>query len=141
MRIPLASGAWLDYDATWLSPEEADEALSALRDELTWEQREIVLFGRRILQPRFIVSEKPLNLGAIGDFVRSHIDHNGAWFDPIASHHGGLADRSDNNVRLASNVGQIAGFRVANRHGCVGMHEEDGLRFSDIVASSQNSGV
>src|SRR5205807_6810850 len=54
MRIPLASGAWLDYGATWLSPDEADEALSALRDELTWEQREIVLFGRRILQPRFI---------------------------------------------------------------------------------------
>jgi len=54
MRIPLASGAWLDYDATWLSPDEADEALTALRDELTWEQKEIVLFGRRILQPRLI---------------------------------------------------------------------------------------
>jgi alkylated DNA repair dioxygenase AlkB len=54
MRIPLASGAWLDYDATWLSPDEADAALAALRDELAWEQREIVLFGRRILQPRLI---------------------------------------------------------------------------------------
>ena len=54
MRIPLAAGAWLDYDATWLSPDEADEALEALRDELTWEQREIVLFGRRIPQPRLI---------------------------------------------------------------------------------------
>jgi alkylated DNA repair dioxygenase AlkB len=53
-RIPLASGAWLDYDAAWLSPDEADEALAALRDELSWEQREIVLFGRRILQPRLI---------------------------------------------------------------------------------------
>src|SRR5712692_5956979 len=54
MRVPLASGAWLDHDATWLSPGEADEALAALRDELTWEQREIVLFGRPILQPRLI---------------------------------------------------------------------------------------
>ena len=54
MRIPLAAGAWLDYDATWLSLDEADEALAALRDELTWEQREIVLFGRRIPQPRLI---------------------------------------------------------------------------------------
>jgi alkylated DNA repair dioxygenase AlkB len=54
MRIPLAAGAWLDFDATWLAPDEADEALAALRDELTWEQREIVLFGRRILQPRLI---------------------------------------------------------------------------------------
>ena len=28
--------------------------LAALRDEMTWEQREIVLFGRRVLQPRLI---------------------------------------------------------------------------------------
>ncbi len=54
MRIPLASGAWLDHQAGWLSHDEADEALAALRDELAWEQREIVLFGRRILQPRLI---------------------------------------------------------------------------------------
>jgi alkylated DNA repair dioxygenase AlkB len=54
LRIPLADGAWLDFDATWLAPSEADDALAALRDELTWEQREIVLFGRRVLQPRLI---------------------------------------------------------------------------------------
>jgi alkylated DNA repair dioxygenase AlkB len=54
MHIPLASDAWLDYDAAWLSADEADAALAALRDELTWEQRAIVLFGRRILQPRLI---------------------------------------------------------------------------------------
>src|SRR3989475_4053896 len=54
MRIPLASGAWLDYDPGWLSPAEADQALASLRDELAWEQREIVLFGRRVLQPRLI---------------------------------------------------------------------------------------
>ncbi len=54
MRIPLASGAWLDHHAGWLSHDEADAALAALRDELPWEQREIVLFGRRILQPRLI---------------------------------------------------------------------------------------
>src|SRR5437867_10992105 len=54
MRIPLTSGAWLDYDPGWLSLAEADQALGALRDELAWEQREIVLFGRRILQPRLI---------------------------------------------------------------------------------------
>jgi alkylated DNA repair dioxygenase AlkB len=54
MRIPLASDAWLDHDGAWLSADEADAALAALRDELTWEQRAIVLFGRRILQPRLI---------------------------------------------------------------------------------------
>jgi alkylated DNA repair dioxygenase AlkB len=54
MRIPLTAGAWLDYDAEWLPTDEADDALACLRRELDWEQREIVLFGRRILQPRLI---------------------------------------------------------------------------------------
>jgi alkylated DNA repair dioxygenase AlkB len=54
MRIALTSGAWLDHDGQWLSEQEADEALTSLRRELDWEQREIVLFGRRILQPRLI---------------------------------------------------------------------------------------
>ncbi|HXJ83477.1 MAG TPA: alpha-ketoglutarate-dependent dioxygenase AlkB, partial [Candidatus Methylomirabilis sp.] len=54
MRIDLAHGAWLDYDPGWLSSEEADRILAALRAEMAWEQREIVIFGRRILQPRLI---------------------------------------------------------------------------------------
>jgi hypothetical protein len=54
MRISLAFGAWLDHEPVWLPPGEADAVLAALRDELPWEQREIVLFGRRILQPRLI---------------------------------------------------------------------------------------
>jgi alkylated DNA repair dioxygenase AlkB len=34
--------------------EGSTRLLAALRDELAWEQREIVLFGRRVLQPRLI---------------------------------------------------------------------------------------
>src|SRR5262249_1351111 len=45
---------WLDHEPMWLPPREADAVLAALRDELPWEQREIMLFGRRILQPRLI---------------------------------------------------------------------------------------
>jgi alkylated DNA repair dioxygenase AlkB len=54
MRMSLAFGAWLDHEPVWLPPREADAVLAALRDELPWEQREIVHFGRRILQPRLI---------------------------------------------------------------------------------------
>jgi len=54
MRIPLASGAWLDHEPDWLPLPEADRLLETLRDELPWEQRAIVLFGRRVLQPRLI---------------------------------------------------------------------------------------
>jgi len=53
-RIALEAGAWLHHDPRWLSGPEADQALAALRDELRWEQRAIVLFGRRVLQPRLI---------------------------------------------------------------------------------------
>jgi alkylated DNA repair dioxygenase AlkB len=53
-RVALAGGAWLEHDPRWLPADQADAALAALRDELAWEQREIVLFGRRILQPRLI---------------------------------------------------------------------------------------
>ena len=54
MRIALAHGAWLEHDPAWLSRDEARLAFAALCDELAWEQREIVLFGRRVLQPRLI---------------------------------------------------------------------------------------
>jgi alkylated DNA repair dioxygenase AlkB len=54
MRTPLALGAWLEHDPAWLPGHEADAMLAALRDELRWEQREIVLFGRKVLQPRLI---------------------------------------------------------------------------------------
>src|SRR5262249_54254303 len=54
MRIPLRSGAWLDSLGNWLRSDEADLALPDLRAELQWEQREIVVLGRRILQPRLI---------------------------------------------------------------------------------------
>jgi alkylated DNA repair dioxygenase AlkB len=53
-RIELASGAWLALDEHWLAPDEADRALVELLRELSWEQRHIVLFGKRILQPRLI---------------------------------------------------------------------------------------
>jgi alkylated DNA repair dioxygenase AlkB len=53
-RIELDDGAWIDYVATWIPPAEADQVLHALRDELAWEQRAIVLFGRRVMQPRLI---------------------------------------------------------------------------------------
>src|SRR6185369_2643492 len=35
-------------------PGNAGELFAAMRDELAWTEREIVLFGRRVLQPRLI---------------------------------------------------------------------------------------
>jgi len=52
--VPLAHGAFVDHDPAWLDPGEADALLRTLLAELAWEQREIVLFGRPVLQPRLI---------------------------------------------------------------------------------------
>jgi alkylated DNA repair dioxygenase AlkB len=54
MRVALAPDSWLDLEPTWIPAGEAGVLLEALRAEMAWEQREIVLFGKRILQPRLI---------------------------------------------------------------------------------------
>src|SRR5262249_62210002 len=53
-RIALGGGAGVASRPAWIASPEADRLLLALRDELAWEQREIVMFGRRVLQPRLI---------------------------------------------------------------------------------------
>jgi alkylated DNA repair dioxygenase AlkB len=54
MRVPLVSDAWLEHEPSWLDRAEADALLRAITDELVWEQRAIVLFGRTVMQPRLI---------------------------------------------------------------------------------------
>jgi alkylated DNA repair dioxygenase AlkB len=53
-RVDLQDGAWIEYLPGFIEADEADRLLTALRDEIAWEQREIVMFGRRVLQPRLI---------------------------------------------------------------------------------------
>ena len=54
MRIDLSPASWLDLEASFLAPDQAGNAFEQLRGELLWEQRDIVIFGRRIPQPRLI---------------------------------------------------------------------------------------
>jgi alkylated DNA repair dioxygenase AlkB len=53
-RIALAADSWLDFEPAWLSAAEAHRRLAAVRAEVTWAEREIVLYGKRILQPRLV---------------------------------------------------------------------------------------
>ena len=126
MRIPLASGAWLDYDATWLSPDEADEALSALRDELTWEQREIVLFGRRILQPRFIAWAGDLGYRYSGQTLEPRA------FTPTA---GRLLARV--RVQVGASFNHVLANRYRSGDDSMGLHADDEpeLGVNPVVAS------
>jgi alkylated DNA repair dioxygenase AlkB len=54
LRTTLEHGAWLELHPGWLAPAEAEQLRLALLSQLAWEQRHIVLFGKRILQPRLI---------------------------------------------------------------------------------------
>jgi alkylated DNA repair dioxygenase AlkB len=53
-KLELSLGAWVELLESWLGAEEAAALQQALTRELRWEQREIVLFGKRLLQPRLI---------------------------------------------------------------------------------------
>lgn len=52
--IDLKGGSWLRYDPDWLPADQADAALSALLDELTWEERPVMAGDREVLQPRLV---------------------------------------------------------------------------------------
>ena len=54
MREDLGSGAWVEHVAAFVPDHQSEALQAALVAELSWEQREIVLFGRRVLQPRLI---------------------------------------------------------------------------------------
>ena len=54
MRTAVTPDAWLDFEPSWLDAGEAERLLGLVRGELGWEQREIVLYGRRIMQPRLV---------------------------------------------------------------------------------------
>lgn len=59
-RIDLPLGAFVDLEARWLLEREAALLQEELTRELAWEQRHIVLFGKRIMQPRLIAWEGAL---------------------------------------------------------------------------------
>jgi alkylated DNA repair dioxygenase AlkB len=53
-RIALAADTWLDFEASWISGDEAQRCLDSVRNEVEWVAREILIFGKRIMQPRLV---------------------------------------------------------------------------------------
>ena len=50
----LEHGSYVEYVPQFLGEATADDLLKSLRNELPWEQREVVIYGKRIPQPRLI---------------------------------------------------------------------------------------
>ena len=53
-RIALVADSWLDFEAAWVSAGEAGRCLDAVRGEVEWGAREIVLYGKRMMPPRLV---------------------------------------------------------------------------------------
>jgi alkylated DNA repair dioxygenase AlkB len=53
-RVSFGDGAWIHYFPRFLAVERAEQVLTELPKTMQFEEREIQLFGRRILQPRLL---------------------------------------------------------------------------------------
>jgi alkylated DNA repair dioxygenase AlkB len=126
VRRDLPAGGFLDFEPAWLPADEAAQLHSLLREELAWEAREIVLFGRRIVQPRLVAwagtmpyrySGQTLEVRAFGPSLREIVD------------------------RVAARVGVPYNHVLANRYrngmDSMGMHSDDEPELGDdpVVAS------
>ena len=94
-RIALADDTWLDFELAWLSAGEAQRCLAALRAEVTWVEREIVIYGKRIMQPRLVgwagevayrYSGQTLEPRAFTDTVRALTERVNAFADTSFNH-------------------------------------------------------
>jgi alkylated DNA repair dioxygenase AlkB len=113
-RIDLGAGAWLDYLAGWVAAAEADRCLTSLRDELVWEGREIVIFGRRVQQPRLIAWA-----GSLG------YRYSGQTLEPRAS----TPTTADLTARVVAHTGVPFNHVLVNRYrdgtDSIGLHADD----------------
>ena len=52
LHVPLLDGAWLIFAKGWLDRPTADDLFARVHAETPWESREVILAGKRVLQPR-----------------------------------------------------------------------------------------
>jgi alkylated DNA repair dioxygenase AlkB len=113
-RIALADDTWLDFEPDWLRADEAARCLAVVRAEVAWAEREIILYGKRIMQPRLV--------GWAGDVAYRY---SGQTLEPRAF--------TDTVRALADRVNEFAGTRfnhvLLNRYrdggDNMGMHADD----------------
>jgi alkylated DNA repair dioxygenase AlkB len=113
-RIALAADSWLDFEAAWLSADEAERCLAAVREEVTWAERAIVLYGKRIMQPRLV--------GWAGDVAYRY---SGQTIEPrpFTSTVRALTDRVNEFAGTRFNHVLLNRYRSGRDH--MGMHADD----------------
>jgi alkylated DNA repair dioxygenase AlkB len=120
MRIALAREAWLDHEPAWLPREEADSLLASLRNELGWEQRAIVLFGRSVLQPRLIAWAGEIGYRYSGQTLEPR---------PFTPALAGLLERVRERTGVPFN--HVLGNRYRDGRDAIGFHADDEAELGD----------
>ena len=126
VRIALGSGAWLVFEPVWMAQSDADRLFAQLRAELAWEEREVVIFGRRILQPRLIAwgGEVPYR------YSRQTLEPR-ALTPSLAEVLGTVC------ARAATPFNHVLVNRYRNGHDSIGFHADDEPELGDdpVVAT------
>ena len=107
----LGAGAFIDHAVGWIPAGEAEALLATLRGELAWEQREIVLFGRAVLQPRLIAWAGALPYRYSGQTLPPR---------PLTATVAALVDRV--NQTLGSGFNHVLANRYRDGQDSMGMH-------------------
>lgn len=113
-RIDLGAGAWIDLEPAWLAPAAAAALLERLARELAWEQRAIVLFGRRVLQPRLIAWAGALPYRYSGQTLEPR---------PVPAVLAGLLERA--GARAGSPFNHVLLNRYRDGQDHLGLHADD----------------
>src|SRR6266404_1861085 len=104
-------------------------------------------FGAELFETVREIFEEALGFLGIGDAVGADVDDRGAGpssrsrLDPIGFDVAGFAHGGDDDVGAAEDIGQIAGFGMANGDGGVGVHQQKRHGLADDVAPAQDYGV
>lgn len=114
MRRNLPSGGYVELLPAWLDADAAKALHQGLLDELAWESREVVLFGRRILQPRLV---------AWGGDVPYR--YSGQTLEPRAmtASVAGVVERV--NAHTGARFNHVLVNRYRNGMDSMGMHSDD----------------
>jgi len=125
---PLAPHGVIEYRAGWLDGTEADGLMHRLLDEIEWQQRSIMMFGKRVMQPRLLDFQGDPGAGYSysGDWLEAR-----PWHPRVRA----LKDRLG-----AAGIGRFNSVLVnCYRDGgdCMGWHADDEPELGDdpVIAS------
>lgn len=135
MRWSLEDGAWLELLEAWLEPEAASALAQRLVEALAWEQRHVVLFGKRVPSPRLIAWAGALPYRYSGQTLEPR-----AWPRAVARELEALGARLSHELGVELNHVLVNRYRDGNDS--MGYHADDEPELgADPIVAALSLGV